>query len=87
MNRTGTPWPPALEAEFRERKRLNANVDYYSALVLYHLGFPLSMFTSFIVCSRVAGWTAHVLEQYANNRLIRPRALYEGSPPRPYPVG
>ena len=77
----------ALEAELHERKGLNANVDYYSALVLYHLGFPLSMFTSFIVCSRVAGWTAHVLEQYANNRLIRPRAQYEGSPPRPYPVG
>ena len=77
----------ALEAELHERKRLNANVDYYSALVLYHLGFPLSMFTSFIVCSRVAGWTAHVLEQYANNRLIRPRAQYEGSPPRPYPAG
>ena len=77
----------ALEAELHERKGLNANVDYYSALVLYHLGFPLSMFTSFIVCSRVSGWTAHVLEQYANNRLIRPRALYEGSPPRPYPAG
>lgn len=77
----------ALESELRERKRLNANVDYYSALVLYHLGFPLSMFTSFIVCSRVAGWTAHVLEQYANNRLIRPRAQYEGSPPRPYSAG
>lgn len=77
----------ALEAELHERKGLNANVDYYSALVLYHLGFPLSMFTSFIVCSRVAGWTAHVLEQYADNRLIRPRALYDGSPPRPYPVG
>ncbi len=77
----------ALEAELHGRKGLNANVDYYSALVLYHLGFPLSMFTSFIVCSRVAGWTAHVLEQYANNRLIRPRAQYEGSPPRPYPAG
>ncbi|MCY4102221.1 MAG: citrate synthase [bacterium] len=77
----------ALEAELHERKGLNANVDYYSALVLYHLGFPLSMFTSFIVCSRVAGWTAHVLEQYADNRLIRPRALYDGSAPRPYPVG
>ena len=77
----------ALESELHERKRLNANVDYYAALVLYHLGFPLSMFTSFIVCSRVAGWTAHVLEQYANNRLIRPRALYDGSPSRPYPAG
>ena len=77
----------ALESELYRRKGLNANVDYYSALVLYHLGFPLSMFTSFIVCSRVAGWTAHTLEQYANNRLIRPRALYDGSPPRPYPAG
>ncbi len=74
----------SLEAELRERKGLNANVDYYAALVLYHLGFPLRMFTSFIVCSRVAGWTAHLLEQYADNRLIRPRARYEGSPPRPY---
>ena len=77
----------ALEAELHDRKGLNANVDYYSALVLYHLGFPLSMFTSFIVTSRVVGWTAHVLEQYANNRLIRPRALYDGSPPRPYRAG
>ena len=77
----------ALEAELHGRKGLNANVDYYSALVLYHLGFPLSMFTSFIVTSRVVGWSAHVLEQYANNRLIRPRALYEGSPPRPYRTG
>ncbi|MCY3785196.1 MAG: citrate synthase [bacterium] len=77
----------SLESELHERKGLNANVDYYSALVLYHLGFPLSMFTSFIVCSRVSGWTAHVLEQYADNRLIRPRALYDGSLPRPYPAG
>lgn len=77
----------ALEAELHERKGLNANVDYYSALVLYHLGFPLSMFTSFIVCSRVSGWTAHVLEQLADNRLIRPRALYDGPPPRPCPAG
>ena len=77
----------SLESELLARKRLNANVDYYAALVLYHLGFPLSMFTSFIVCSRVSGWTAHVLEQYANNRLIRPRALYDGSAPRPYPAG
>ena len=43
------------------------------------------MFTSFIVASRVAGWTAHILEQYADNRLIRPRSLYQGSPARPYP--
>ena len=74
-----------LERELKERKGLNANVDYYSALVLYHLGFPLNMFTSFIAASRIAGWTAHLLEQYADNRLIRPRALYEGETARPYP--
>ena len=76
-----------LERELKERKGLNANVDYYSALVLYHLGFPLNMFTSFIATSRIAGWTAHLLEQYADNRLIRPRALYEGEMTRPYPPG
>lgn len=74
-----------LERELLERKGLSANVDYYSALVLYHLGFPLNVFTSFIAASRIAGWTAHLLEQYANNRLIRPRALYEGETARPYP--
>ncbi len=68
----------ALEQALYERKRLNANVDYYASLVLYHLGFPLNLFTAFIVCSRVAGWCAHILEQQANNRLIRPRARYTG---------
>lgn len=66
------------EQEMLARKRLNANVDYYGALVLYYLGFPLNMFTSFIASSRIAGWTAHILEQYAGNRLIRPRTLYRG---------
>jgi len=68
----------ATEQEMLARKRLNANVDYYAALVLYHLGFPMKMFTSFITSSRIAGWSAHILEQYANNRLIRPRTLYRG---------
>lgn len=76
-----------LERELLLRKGLSANVDYYSALVLYHLGFPLNMLTSFIAASRIAGWTAHLLEQYADNRLIRPRALYEGETARPYPPG
>ena len=55
--------------------------------MLYHLGFPLNVFTSFIAASRIAGWTAHLLEQYAHNRLLRPRALYEGETARPYPRG
>jgi citrate synthase len=67
-----------VEQELMARKGLNANVDYYAALALYYLGFPLKMFTSFIGSSRLAGWTAHMLEQYAHNRLIRPRALYRG---------
>jgi citrate synthase len=67
-----------LEAEMLTRKGLPANVDYYAALGLAALGFPPELFTSFIVSTRVAGWTAHILEQLANNRLIRPRALYRG---------
>jgi citrate synthase len=67
-----------VEQEMVARKHLNANVDYYAALALYHLGFPLNMFTSVIVSSRIVGWTAHILEQYENNRLIRPRAMYRG---------
>lgn len=68
----------ATQEYLLEKKRLNANVDYYAALVLYHLGFPLSLFTNFVASSRIAGWCAHLLEQYANNRLIRPRAKYVG---------
>ena len=68
----------SVEQELLERKGLNPNVDYYSAIVLYHLGFPLNLLTSFIVTSRLAGWTAHICEQFENNRLIRPRARYVG---------
>ncbi len=78
----------ASEEYVRERKRLPANVDYYAAPVLYYLGFPLSLFTNFVASSRVAGWCAHALEQYENNRLIRPRARYVGPRQQPYaPVG
>jgi citrate synthase len=59
-------------------KGLYANVDFYSASVYYLLGIPIDLFTPIFAMSRVAGWTAHVLEQYANNRLIRPRAEYTG---------
>lgn len=75
----------AVEAYLLEKKRLNANVDYYAAIVLYHLGFPLNLFTSFVASSRIAGWCAHAMEQYANNRLIRPRARYVGKLDLPYP--
>ena len=54
------------------------HVDFYSATVYYSLGIPTDLFTPIFAIARTAGWTAHVLEQYANNRLIRPRAEYIG---------
>jgi citrate synthase len=59
-------------------------VDFYSASVHYLLGLPTDQFTPFFAMSRVSGWTAHIMEQLANNRLIRPRAEYIGPPAREY---
>ena len=58
------------------------NVDFFSAVVYDALGIPADLCTSIFAMGRVAGWCAHALEQYADNRLIRPRAAYTGSPPR-----
>jgi len=76
-----------VEQRMREAKGIISNVDYYAALVLYHLGFPLNMFTNFVASARISGWSAHIFEQYANNRLIRPRALYTGHRNRQLPAG
>jgi 2-methylcitrate synthase len=67
-----------IEAFVKSEKKLNPNVDFYSASTYYVLGIPIDLFTPIFAVSRVSGWTAHVLEQYANNRLIRPRAEYIG---------
>jgi citrate synthase len=67
-----------IEALMKSEKKLNPNVDFYSASTYYALGIPIDLFTPIFAVSRVSGWTAHVLEQYANNRLIRPRAEYIG---------
>ena len=70
-------------------KKLYPNVDFYSASTYDALGIPIDLFTPIFAVSRVSGWTAHILEQYANNRLIRPRTAYVG-PPHPQrfvPVG
>jgi citrate synthase len=77
-----------IEALVKGEKKLNANVDFYSASTYYALGIPIDLFTPIFAVSRVSGWTAHVLEQYANNRLIRPRADYVGPeyPQRYVPV-
>jgi len=67
-----------IEEMIKEQKGLNANVDFYSASTYYSLGIPIDLFTPIFAVSRMSGWTAHVLEQYRNNRLIRPRADYIG---------
>jgi citrate synthase len=67
-----------IEAVVKSEKKLNPNVDFYSASTYHALGIPINLFTPIFAVSRISGWTAHVLEQYANNRLIRPRAEYIG---------
>jgi citrate synthase len=54
------------------------NVDFFTAPLLYTLGIPVDLFTPIFAFSRTAGWVAHVMEQYDNNRLIRPKARYTG---------
>jgi len=61
-----------------KKKNLNANVDFYSATVYYSLGIPTDLFTPIFAIARTAGWTAHVLEQLSDNRLIRPQSIYTG---------
>lgn len=67
-----------IEQVMLQEKNLRPNVDFYSASVYHALGIPADLFTPIFAVSRIAGWTAHVMEQYANNRLIRPRAEYIG---------
>jgi citrate synthase len=68
----------ALLEEQKPGRRLYTNVEYYSAVVLASAGLPGDLFTPTFAASRVAGWTAHILEQVANNRLIRPESEYTG---------
>jgi 2-methylcitrate synthase len=74
----------ALEAAVRSGKPLYPNVDLYSAPFYRALGIPTDLFTPVFAVSRVAGWTAHVLEQLSNNKLIRPESEYVGPRDVPY---
>ena len=67
-----------------EGKPLYPNVDFFSASVYKMLGIPSDLYTPIFAMSRITGWTAHLLEQYADNRLVRPNALYEGAANRQY---
>jgi 2-methylcitrate synthase len=67
-----------VEAVMWREKKLFCNADFFHASAYNFMGIPTKLFTPIFVCSRVAGWTAHVMEQRANNRIIRPSADYTG---------
>ena len=73
-----------VEEVMKREKGLLPNVDAYSASTYYMMGLPLDLYTPIFAISRISGWTAHILEQYADNKLIRPRAEYIGPRNVPY---
>jgi len=77
-----------IEQVMRREKKMFPNLDFYSASAYHYCGIPTAMFTPLFVVSRITGWAAHIIEQRADNRLIRPNADYIGPEPRPYvPIG
>jgi citrate synthase len=68
-----------IERLMLEKKGMYPNVDFYSASAYYLMGIPLDQYTPIFAVSRISGWTGHILEQYSNNKLIRPRAEYIGA--------
>ena len=70
----------AIEKVMWDEKRLFANADFFAASVYHFMGIPTAMFTPIFVCARITGWAAHIMEQRADNRLIRPAADYVGPP-------
>ena len=77
-----------VEKLMNEKKGMFPNVDFYSASTYYLMGIPLDLFTPIFAVSRISGWTGHILEQYGNNKLIRPRAEYIGERDQKYvPIG
>ncbi|RMF78968.1 MAG: citrate synthase [Planctomycetota bacterium] len=74
----------AIKNTVFERKGIHMNVDYPCGPTYYLMGLPLDIYTPLFVASRVSGWSAHIIEQYLNNRIIRPRSRYVGPPLRDY---
>ena len=74
----------AMEDEYFRSRNLSANVDFYSAPLLYSIGIPVDAFTCMFAMSRIVGWTAHVYEQHSNNRLIRPLSNWMGEHQLPW---
>jgi citrate synthase len=79
----------AMGEEMEKRqKQIYPNVDFFSASVYFTMGIPMDLFTNLFACARMAGWTAHVMEQHADNRLIRPKGEYVGPADRKaVPIG
>jgi 2-methylcitrate synthase/citrate synthase II len=73
-----------IDHVMQQEKGLYPNLDFYTAVAYVLMGIPRQLYTPLFVCSRMAGWCAHVIEQQDHNRLIRPRALYTGPPPKAY---
>ncbi len=73
-----------IEQLMHEKKGMYPNVDFYSASTYYLMGIPLDLYTPIFAVSRISGWTGHILEQYGNNKLIRPRAEYIGKRDQKY---
>tara|TARA_B100000029_G_C17606122_1_gene967434 strand:- start:6187 stop:7329 length:1143 start_codon:yes stop_codon:yes gene_type:complete len=80
------PVSVAIEKLMWDEKKLFPNLDFFSASTYHFMGIPTALFTPIFVCSRITGWSAHIIEQRENNKLIRPAADYNGPKPRPFPT-
>lgn len=77
-------WSESIVKVMKEEKNIDPNVDFFSATVYYSMGIEPDLYTCIFAMSRISGWTAHYMEQWNNNRLIRPRQLYLGEKNLPY---